>query len=117
MKTFKIIISPTGEFCDAVYDNALENINNVGKTSIWRASEVAFDNSKGCWQVQGRPPLFVGEPILKTGFSTHKAAILWEVSFLQENMPTLRRALDNATRYNKAWSGAVSSQKDSDNKC
>lgn len=92
---FKILISPNGQIVDGVYNNALEGIARLGDREINRATEVSFSNQKGCWQVQGRPPLFVGEPILKTGFPTHKLAIAWEISFLESNMLTLRKVLNN----------------------
>lgn len=91
---FKVLISPDGGSIDSVYEDPLDSIASLGPARIWRATEVFYNNSKGCWEVQGRPPLFLGEPTLSTGFCTHKSAIAWEVKFLQANMATLRKVLD-----------------------
>ena len=93
---FRIIISPDGRAIDTVYGDPLKSMGRLGPAQIWRATEVSFDNKKGCWQVQGRGPLFRGEPILATTFPTHKQAIAWEIAYLNEHLSYLQRVLDTA---------------------
>lgn len=96
---FKIIISPNGSVADTVYGDPLESMAHLGVARIWRATEVSFDNFKGCWQVQGRPPLFPDKPILETDFSTRKQAICWEIDYLREHMPELRTILNGSKKF------------------
>lgn len=98
---FKIIISPSGLVLDTVYGDPLESMAHLGPTRIWRATEVSFDNSKSCWQVQGRPPLFLEKPILATGFSARAEAISWEINYLRRHMPGLRVILNGYDKYSQ----------------
>ena len=85
---FKIIISPDGDSIVTVYTEKLE-LEDLGKPTIFRATEVYFYNHVEGWVVIGIPPLFEKRTFLRDGFKKKSEAVAWEVEYLCKNMERL----------------------------
>lgn len=85
---FKIIISPDGDSIVTVYTEKL-GLEKLGTPTVFRATEVEFDNVMGDWKVNGIPPLFEKKILLKAEFEKRSNAIAWEIEYLCKNMEEL----------------------------
>ena len=81
---FKIVISPEGNI-SFVYSEVM-NLLSLGKPTIHRATEVAFDNTNGSWNIYTLPPIFKQRELLATGFAKRSDALAFEIEYLCENM-------------------------------
>lgn len=87
-KEFKMVISPDGSVLTSVYNDVLD-VSVIGKPEINRATEVCFNNLKGCWTVKSLPPLFAVERVLADGFKTRADALDFEIAYLNKYMLAL----------------------------
>jgi hypothetical protein len=65
-----------------LHDDAV-NLAELGEIEVTRASNVEFDNAKGCWYVQSAATM----AILKDDFVTREEALKWEKKWYSPTGP------------------------------